>query len=1101
MIRKLPAYRQLVRELSGNEGLHKAVVPRAAQPYVLAALHLELSRLLVLLVPTAEDAQRLYLQIPLWSDNPSGVVLFPEPDALPYEHLVPDSFIEQQRLQVLAALVQSVKAPGVGASAPLIVTSANAAVRKTLSRNEFLSASHTVRQGMRADPLELLKTWDGMGYRRTEMVEVPGTMSQRGGILDVYPPNSERPARIEFFGSEVESIRLFNALTQRSLELVSALEVVPAVESVGSDSDTLIDYLPPECLVIVVEPEEVETSMDDLDFHAGQLRESLVEKGELAGDFPVPYLTFLELGQRLGSLGQGLTLTRWPRDDTSAYELAFSPAPSYGGQLAMSLTETKEQLRRKRRVVVVSQQAARLAELLYEEDILVSPCSSLERTPDPGTMALVQGSLSEGWKMGKDLLVLTDAEIFGYTKQPRLTKPRPVQHKALLPDLSPGDYAVHVEHGIGRFAGMTKLRRDGVEREYLVLEYASGDRLYVPIDQADRISRYVGAAGKTPSLSRLGTHEWERVKKRVKESAREMARELLDLYAAREVVPGSAFSPDTMWQQELEASFPYVETPDQIEVVEQVKADMEEARPMDRLVCGDVGYGKTEVALRAAFKTVMDGKQVAMLVPTTVLAQQHFTTFADRLAAFPVRVEMLSRFRSEREQEAVVAGLGNGSVDICIGTHRLIQGDVVFKDLGLVIIDEEQRFGVGHKERLRHMRREVDVLTLSATPIPRTLHMSLVGVRDMSTMETPPEERLPIKTCVAEYNEAVIREAIIREMERKRQVFFVHNRVHSIDWVARRLRDLVPEARIAVAHGQMSEDKLERAMLDFIQGEDDVLVCTTIIESGLDIPNVNTLIVNDADKLGLAQLYQLRGRVGRGNNRAYAYFLYSRGKHLSEAAERRLQTIFDATELGSGFRIALKDLEIRGAGNLLGPEQSGHIATVGFALYCQLLSEAVEELKSGQRKDEAVDLPEHLLPIVELSLSAYISEDYVADINTRLDLYQRLARARSAGEVNQMGEELRDRFGSPPPEVDDLLYVVSLRALAARAGIQSISREGRHIVVRLWEGLKIDRERLTDFHHGLTVGTSQLRLDISILGKKWRSVLQEVVEVLLADGC
>ncbi|NQT48532.1 MAG: DEAD/DEAH box helicase, partial [Chloroflexi bacterium] len=831
-------------------------------------------------------------QIPLWADNPPEMVLFPEPDALPYEHLVPDPFIEQQRLQVLAMLIEAERGYGSGASSSLIGASANAAIRKTLSRRRFVAASHTVGQRMRIDPLDLLRRWDGMGYRRTGLVEVPGTMSQRGGILDIYPPNCELPARLEFVGNEVESIRLFDPRTQRSSELVTALKIIPAAEGTEGDGDTLIDYLPLDCLVILVEPKDVEASVNDLDFHAGQFRESQVGKGDLPRDTPLPYLTFPELEAGLKRVKQRLALARWLTEDSSSCELAFASVPSYGGQLAMFLSETKELLRERHRVVVVSLQAARLAELLQEEDVIVSPRSSLGQPPDPGTLALVQGSLSEGWKMGQDLVVVTDAEIFGYIKQPRLTKPRPVQYKALLPNLSPGDYAVHVEHGVGWFAGMTKLGRDGVEREYLALEYAAGDRLYVPIDQADRVSRYVGAAGKPPSLSRLGTHEWERVKKRVKESAREIARELLNLYAAREVVPGFAFSPDTTWQQELEAAFPYMETPDQIKVMEQVKTDMEKTKPMDRLVCGDVGYGKTEVALRAAFKTVMDGKQVAMLVPTTVLAQQHFTTFAERLAAFPVKVEMLSRFRSEREQEAVVTGLGNGSVDICIGTHRLLQEDVVFKDLGLVIIDEEQRFGVGHKERLRQMRREVDVLTLSATPIPRTLHMSLIGVRDMSTMETPPEDRLPIKTYVSEYSEPLIREAIIREMERNGQVFFVHNRVQSIVWFAQRLRDLVPEAKITVAHGQMSEDKLERAMLDFTQGKDNVMVCTTIIESGLDIPNVNTLIVNDSDKMGLAQLYQLRGRVGRGNNRAYAYFLYGRGKHLSEAADKRLQTIF-----------------------------------------------------------------------------------------------------------------------------------------------------------------------------------------------------------------
>jgi len=1098
LVEAVPAFRHLVHDLAGPPGRPGCTVPRPAQPVFAAALHRALYRPLVVLVPTSEEAQRLHTQIPLWSEAGTTVVLFPEPDTLPYEDLVPDSVLEHQRLQVLSTLVKHAgnRLP------PLIVASANAAVRRTLPRSTFLSVSHTVTEGMRVNPLDLLRRWDGMGYRPSEMVEVPGDMSRRGGILDVFPPGSELPARLEFFGNKVESIRLFDPRTQRSLAPVSSLNVVPAVECPGGRGDTLFDYLPSDSVVMVVEPAEVAAAIDDLDLHALQIRASRVEKGEMPEDGIAPYLTYPEFEKWLGDTRRQLAVTRWPGQDSETYPLDFSRALGFGGRLNEVVADLKARLAGGCRVIVVSQQAARLAEILQDEDILVVPRPSLDSPPAAGSMALLHGSLSEGWMLADSVVVFSDLEVFGYTKQPRSAKPRPVHHKALLPEVAPGEYAVHVEHGIGRFLGMTRLKREGVENDYLTLEYAAGDRLYVPVDQADRVSRYVGSTGRTPSLNRLGTHEWERVKRRVRDSARLMARELLDLYAAREVLAGFAFSADTTWQQELEASFPYMETPDQMEVMNQVKADMENAKPMDRLVCGDVGYGKTEVALRAAFKSVMDGKQVAILVPTTVLAQQHFSTFGERLAAFPVTVEMLSRFRTEKEQEAVVASLRSGSVDICIGTHRLLQQDVIFKDLGLVIVDEEQRFGVVHKERLRRMRREVDVLTLSATPIPRTLHMSLVGVRDMSTMETPPEDRLPIKTYVSEYDEALVREAIVREMERNGQVFFVHNRVYSIDLVARRLRELVPEARIAVAHGRMSEDRLERTMLDFTEGRDDVLVCTTIIESGLDIPNVNTLIVNDADRMGLAQLYQLRGRVGRGNSRAYAYFLYGRGKRLTEASERRLETIFEAAELGSGFRIALKDLEIRGAGNLLGPEQSGHIAAVGFDLYCQLLGDAVKELREGRPVDDrgTLGLAKELLPSVDLPLAAFIPEEYVADVAQRIDLYQRLARARSVSEVTEIEDELRDRFGGLPREVQDLLYVVRLRAAAITTGIQSISREGRHIVVRLWEGLILERNRLQGFHRGVRLGASQFRLDAVVLGDEWRAVLEKVVRALSGVG-
>jgi transcription-repair coupling factor (superfamily II helicase) len=595
-------------------------------------------------------------------------------------------------------------------------------------------------------------------------------------------------------------------------------------------------------------------------------------------------------------------------------------------------------------------------------------------------------------------------------------------------------------------------------------------------------------------LNRLGTQEWTRTKQRAKEAAEDVAQELLALYATREVIPGFAFSGDSVWQQELEASFPYVETPDQIKVQGEVKGDMEKAEPMDRLVCGDVGYGKTEVAIRAAFKAVMDGKQVAVLVPTTVLAEQHFATFSQRLDAFPVRIEVLSRFKTPSEQQAILKGLADGSVDICIGTHRLLQKDVVFKNMGLLIIDEEQRFGVAHKEHLKKLRQEVDVLTLSATPIPRTLHMSLVGVRDMSTMETPPEQRLPIKTYVAEYNERLIREAILREMERNGQVFFVHNRVQSIAFAAGKLQSLIPEARIAIAHGRMPEIKLEAVMADFARGKSDILVCTTIIESGLDMPNVNTLIVNRADKAGLTQLYQLRGRVGRGANPAYAYFLYDKGKHLTPTAEKRLKTIFEATELGAGFGIAMRDLEIRGAGTLLGVRQSGHISAVGFSLYCHLLADAVEERKA--RIAGAKEPPRHLpTPTIDLPLRAYIPDEYVADVDTRLSLYQSLAKLDRPEQVEEMAQEFSDRFGSLPIEVKNLLYAVKVKVLAAKAGIESISTEEGQIVLRLFDGMKFTpRQRALPLPDGVKMGVSQIGLNLKRLGKEWQKVVEEVLE-------
>ena len=1093
----MPALRQLAEDLAGPQPDRTVVVAGAAQPFVVAALHRWLSVPTMVLVPTSEEARRFHSEVAAWAGQQSETLLFPEPDTLPYEDLTVDPYIEHQRLRVVACLVRAREARGRGDDSPIIVASAGAAARKTMSPEGFGTAGHVIRRGTSVPPFDLVARWVDMGYERTSMVEVPGTFAQRGGILDVYPPHTGLPARIEFLGNMVDSIRLFDPNTQLSVEMVSEVDVVPAKEAAGGGEGTIADYLPPGSLVIEVEPRGVEAALEKLDVQARQLRAAHGDKAEWGRDSRVPYLLHGELEAELGGMRR-VTLARWPSGEGSEHRLGFGAAPSYGGQLDVFVEEVKRLLRRRRTVVILSHQAARLAELLAENDVLATPVSQIDAPPEAGSLVLVAGSVSEGWTVGREVFVLTDKEIFGFVKQARAKKARPVEHKALLPDLSPGDYVVHVEHGIGRFVGMIRMQVDGAEREYLSLQYAAADRLYVPVDQADRVSRYLGSAGGTPTLTRLGTHEWERVKRRVKESAREMARELLALYATREVVPGLSFSPDTLWQQELEASFAYVETPDQMEAVNRVKEDMEKPKPMDRLVCGDVGYGKTEVALRAAFKAVMDGKQVAMLVPTTVLAQQHFDTFTERLSAFPTRVEMLSRFRSIKEQQAIIEDLKNGSIDICIGTHRLLQRDVSFKDLGLVIIDEEQRFGVAHKERLKRMRREVDVLTLSATPIPRTLHMALVGVRDMSTMETPPEERLPIKTYVSEYNGSLIREAVMRELERNGQVFFVHNRIHSIHRIAQTLRELVPEANMAIAHGRMSEEKLEQTMLDFTQGKVDVLICTTIIESGLDIPNVNTLIVNDADRLGLAQLYQLRGRVGRGNHRAYAYFLYGKGKRLTPAAEKRLQTIFEATELGGGFRIALKDLEIRGAGNLLGPEQSGHIAAVGFDLYCQLLAEAVEEARAGWLGAEGARpvMAQEALPSIDLPLSAYIPEAYVSDMGVRLDLYQRLARAKSLEEVTGLAEELRDRFGALPREVRHLFYIVELRVLAAQAGIESISRDGGEITVRTREGQLVDLARVLDQRRGVRVCSTQVRLDMGLVGGGWRGVLREIVETL-----
>ncbi|MFH1646366.1 MAG: transcription-repair coupling factor, partial [Chloroflexota bacterium] len=1074
IIGNTPEYRRLLEGLRSGGGAAVSAL-EAAKPYLLAALYTGLRRPVLVVTAQPENARKLHEQLISWC--PSGDVrLFPEPDALPYERLATDAATEMERLRVLSALVGWDS--GGGADAPLVIASAAAVMSRTPRREDFISAGRAVAPGTETDPFQLLERWEAIGYQAESTVELPGTMSHRGGIVDVFPPTSELPARLEFFGNTIDSLRYFDPATQRSVEKIDSIFVGPAtellaprlmdrhgLESIFNGLDLrscaaevrqqfqrdfeallggrrprevpfyaalfnrgrLADYLTDDTLLVLDEESSIERTMADLDAEAGQLRSEKMERGELPANFPRPYFTGEEVAAGFGAR-PSLRLEAWGVEE----RLDFISAPGYAGQLPAFLKKMLELREQGKRLVIVSHQASRLSELLEGEDVIAAPVETVTQLPERGALVLVHGSLPEGWVMGGDTYLFTDAEIFGFVKQRRLVKRRPAARHKLMVDIIPDDFVVHVEHGIGLFKGVTTLSASGSEKEYLVLQYAAGDTLYVPTDQIDRVSRYVGAGDRTPVLSRLGTQEWVRTKQRAKEAAEVLARELLALYASREVVAGFAFSRDTVWQQELEAAFPYVETPDQLEAQHEVKEDMQQPRPMDRLVCGDVGYGKTEVAIRAAFKAVMGGKQVAVLVPTTVLAQQHYATFAERLEAFPVRVEVLSRFRSAAEQRDIIDGLAGGTVDICIGTHRLLQKDVRFKDLGLLIVDEEQRFGVNHKEHLKKMRQEVDVLTLSATPIPRTLHMSLVGVRDMSTMETPPEERLPVKTYVAEYNDHLVREAILRELERNGQVFFVHNRVQSIAMVAASLRELVPEANVAIAHGQMPEEELEKVMTDFTGGRVDILVCTTIIESGLDMPNANTLIVNRADKFGLTQLYQLRGRVGRGANLAYAYLLYDGGRHLTPVAHKRLRTIYEATELGAGFSIAMKDLEIRGAGTLLGPRQSGHITAIGFNLYCRLLAEAVEEQKA-QRAGRPKPPPRIPAPSVDLPLDAFIPGDYVPDVETRLELYRERGSPEAAGRLDDIAREYADRFGRPPAEVENLFYTVRVKGLAARA--------------------------------------------------------------------
>ncbi|MFO7265526.1 MAG: transcription-repair coupling factor [Bacillota bacterium] len=1039
------------------------------------------------------------------------VLLFPAREVWPHEELqVPEDVVSAR----MAALERLALGEPV-----LVVAPAQAVAEKLPPREVLTERLLTVSVGDVLDRDALAERLVREGYERVPMVERRGQFSVRGGLLDVFPTAAPAPYRIDFFDDEVDSIRCFDPETQRSTEEVNAVRIGPAREypivndeavlrrieeaaqrqaealrragaAAGADNllqrvrthldhlaggrwvpgldqykpfffarlETIVDYLGDEGLVIVDEPARTREQLQLTTREFAETQPDLLERGralpeqaaifadweELAAAFrrrPAAFLAVLP--QKVAGL-----------EGVPEIAVKSRPAEMFHGKLDAFISYVRRRRREGWRIVVVTStdlRAERVQEVLADEDVPAVRQDPGAAALEPGTVVVTSAELHVGCELpGEKLAVLTELEVFGQHKR-RQRPSRRAANAARLDDLRPGDLVVHVNHGIGRYRGVETLVIDGAHRDYLLIEYAGDDKLYVPTDQVHLLQKYIGVEGQTPKLNRLGGNEWARAKQRVQQSVKELAQKLLKLYAEREALPGYAFSPDTVWQQEFEEAFPYEETPDQKRAIEEIKADMERPRPMDRLLCGDVGFGKTEVAMRAAFKAVMDARQVAVLVPTTILAQQHLRTFRERFARYPVRIEALSRFQSPAEQARVLKGLADGTVDIVIGTHRLLSKDVVFKDLGCVVIDEEQRFGVAQKERLKELKRNVDVLTLTATPIPRTLHMALVGIRDMSLIETPPEDRFPVRTYVCEYDEDLVREAILRELGREGQVYFVHNRVQDIDRVADRLRQLVPEARIAVAHGQMPEDLLEQVMLDFLNREIDVLVCSTIIETGMDIPNVNTLIVDEADRFGLAQLYQLRGRVGRSNRVAYAYFTYRKDKILTEDAEKRLQAIREFTELGSGFKIALRDLEIRGAGNLLGPEQHGFIASVGFELYCKLLEEAVREVK-GEVKREAPD------PVIDLNVDAYVSDDYVADPQQKVEIYKRVAGLRTAEEIQDFQEELEDRFGPVPPPVRNLLAVARIKVLARELGVEAVNGTKEEVVIRMLPGLVLPRE-------------------------------------------
>ncbi|HJM52456.1 MAG TPA: transcription-repair coupling factor [Dehalococcoidia bacterium] len=1142
-------FQELIHRLRAPRSREVLIAPDAPTPYAVGALWRSLGAPIVVVTPQPESARRLTAQLYTWLGDNAPIYQFAENETLPYERLSPDRGATHQRLRSLAALEDRL-AP----RPPLVVVSALALSQKTLDPKTFRAGSYRVEVGDVSAPAKLVETWIEIGYEVEPTVEVPGTISRRGGILDVFPVSSDVPYRIEFFGDEVDSIRVFDPETQRSVEPAAVVTIVPAEETLPLRSDggrvedlitgldfsgraarvedriteelgrvlrgemreelsyysglfnhgSLFDFMPPGALLVTLRPSAIEEASRSANRRMEQLRITKATRGEIPGGFPLPHLEWGLMADAMNGRERSVAISPFGVDDDrlpgSAERLPFEISSFSGGEAEKALEEIERRRAAGYRVVVLTQHAERLAEMAHEKGLPHAVAKGPLKEPEPGTAIFVQGQLREGFVMApigeSPLTLLTDREVFGVSKERRRIRRRPIRRGVKLSDLRPGVYVVHVEHGVGRFIGAEAAKDEG--REYLLVEYADDDRLYVPTEHVDRLSLYRSAADVPPRLTRLGTQEWTRTKARVRRATEQIAADLIALYASREVVPGLQANRDTPWQDRLEASFPFEETSDQLSAIADVKTDLEAPRPMDRLICGDVGYGKTEVALRAAFKVVESGRQVAMLVPTTILAQQHYQTFAERLSAFPVRVDVLSRFRTNEEQRDIAAGVRSGDIDICIGTHRMLQRDISFKNLGMVVIDEEQRFGVIHKERLKQFRSEVDVLAMSATPIPRTLHLSLSGVRDMSTMETPPDERLSIKTYVSEESNDLIREAVLREMDRGGQVFFVHNRVKNIEHTAYKLQQMVPEARIVIGHGQMREDNLEKVMTAFAAHEFDVLVCTTIIESGLDLPNVNTLIVDRADMFGLSQLYQLRGRVGRGTNRAYSYFLVPKGKQLTEQADQRLNTILAATELGAGFRIAMRDLEIRGAGNILGDQQSGHIAAIGFDLYNSLLSRAVQAARAlREGKDAPDEVPGFSTTRIDLGVEALVPDYYVEDLVERLDIYQRLAAIRSLDQVEELEEELEDRFGRIPGPTAVLLYTARVRVLSETCGVNTVVATDKRITLSLDEATGGARRVLQKvLKRGVTVGHMQIRLDIDREDPGWREELIWTLEEL-----
>ena len=981
------------------------------------------------------------------------VYSYPAKDLLFFQADIHGNLLIRQRMKVIKALLEEKELT--------VVTSIDGCM-------DFLESLEKIKEQLihyesdsTVDTEQLKNQLVVLGYERVGQVEMPGQFSVRGGIVDIYCLTEENPWRIELWGDEIDSIRSFDPESQRSLENLEELTIYPAVEHIGDkDMVSFLDYFPEERTIIFLdEPNRLTEKGGAVEEEYRQSRMHREEKG--SRNLPENWLcSFEQLQKELNKRNCISVCALEPKQAgwkvRDKFYLEVKSISAYNNSFELLVKDLHQYKKQGYRIALLSgsrTRAERLAKDLQEEGLAAFYGQDYDREICPGEIMVVYGHAKKGFEYPLiKFAVMTESDIFGQEQKKKKKKNYSGSRIQDFAELSIGDFVVHEKHGLGIYRGIEKVEVDRIVKDYIKIEYRGGSNLYIPATQLDCLQKYSGAdASKAPKLNKLGTQEWNKTKSKVRGAVKNIAKELVELYAVRQEKEGYVCGPDTVWQREFEEMFPYEETEDQLSAIEDAKRDMESTRIMDRLICGDVGYGKTEVALRAAFKEVQESRQVAYLAPTTILAQQIYNTFVQRMKEFPVRVELLCRFRTPAQQKKAIEDLKKGQVDVIIGTHRILSKDVQFKNLGLLIVDEEQRFGVTHKEKIKQLKKDVDVLTLTATPIPRTLHMSLIGIRDMSVLEEPPMDRMPIQTYVMEYDEETVREAINRELRRGGQVYYVYNRVTDIADVALRIAKLVPDARVDFAHGQMSERELENVMYSFVNGDIDVLVSTTIIETGLDISNVNTMIIHDSDRYGLSQLYQLRGRIGRSNRTAYAFLMYRKNVMLKETAEKRLAAIREYTDLGSGFKIAMRDLELRGAGNLLGAQQHGHMNAVGYDLYCKMLNEAVKEAKG-------IHTMEDFETSVDLNVDAYIPDSYISNEFQKLDIYKRIAGIETQQDYDDMLEELLDRFGEPGKAVLNLLAIAKLKAIAHQGYVTEIKQTGKTVRFTLYEKARLNTE-------------------------------------------